>query len=90
MRLIHEGLALQLVPELAKLVDINARSESEGMRNRLGRWASSARRRITQTRADRTVHGLLEGDAEFPGPLFQESRQVVIERQSGSHASYHG
>jgi hypothetical protein len=80
MRLVREGLRLQFVCELSEFVEIDARPESKGMWRGLRRAASPSRRRVAQPGADRAIDGFFEGDAEFPGALLQEARQVVIER----------
>ncbi len=77
---------LQFVRELAKLVEIDTRPESKGMRYDLrGGMARSGR--LAQAVPDRAIHGLLEGNAKFTRTLLQQARQVVVERQCRPHST---
>ena len=89
MRFVRESLRLQFVRELSELIEIDARPEPEGMRNRLRRRAGSGLRRVAQACADCAIDRFLKGDAKFLGALLQEARQVVIEGESGPHARHH-
>ena len=62
-----------------------ARPEAEGMRNDLRRGARSSLPGIAQTGADCAVYGLLEWNAKLLGALLEETRKVVIERESNPH-----
>jgi hypothetical protein len=44
---------------------------------------------LTQTSTDCAIDGCLEGDAEFLRAPLQQSGQVIIEGQGGSHISHH-
>ena len=89
MRFVRVGFRLQFVCELPELVEIDARPEPEGMRNDLRRGVRSRLRRIAQAGADRAIDGFLERNAKLPGALFEETRQVIVERESGPHERHH-
>ena len=84
MGCVRESFRFQFIGELPKLVDIDARSKSERMRNRLRRRMAS-NCGLGQTGADRPIDDFLEGDAELPRALLQQASQVVIECQGRPH-----
>jgi hypothetical protein len=49
----------------------------------------SSLRRIAQAVADRAIDGFLERNAKLPRALFEETRQVIVERESGPHEWRH-
>src|SRR5262245_599692 len=81
-----KSFGLELVGELAELVEINSRPETE--RVGLGpRNASAPRGSLAKTGADRTVDRLLERDALLARALFQEPCKIIVDGQRGAHVS---
>ncbi|MBV8105681.1 MAG: hypothetical protein JO223_13845 [Hyphomicrobiales bacterium] len=89
MDLVREGLRFQFVGELPELIDIDARPETEGMRDRLRRGRSPSRNGLAQAGAKGSIDGLLERDAELLRALLEQARQVVVERQGRAHDWHH-
>src|SRR5262249_30452055 len=87
MRLVGERLGLQLVGELTELVEVDARPEAERMRNRLRRRATALAGRLAQAGADRAIDRFFERNALLAGPLFQQARKVVVDRERRPHWS---
>ena len=85
MHFFREGLRLQLIRELPELIQIDTRPEAEGMGNRLRRWMASGRDGLTDAGANCSIDRFLERNAESPRALFQQSREIIIERQSRPH-----
>src|SRR5215469_14873169 len=80
-----ESLGLQLIRELAEFVEIDTRPEPKGMGNRLGRGMSSARGGLADAGANCSIHSFLKGNAELARALFQQSCEIVVERQGRPH-----
>ena len=80
MDLSRESLCLQLIGELRDFVEIDARFEPKGMRYRLWRRMASGRGGLADAGANYAIHRLLKGNAELARPLFQQSREIIIER----------
>jgi hypothetical protein len=87
MDLFGESLSLQLIGELPEFVQIDTRPEPEGMRNRLRRWVASGRGGLAEAGANCSVHRFLKENGERAP--FQQSRKVIVERQSGPHLWHH-
>jgi hypothetical protein len=85
MDLFRESLRLELIGELPKLVEIDTRPEPEGVGNRLRRGMNSGRRGLADAGTNCSIHRLLKGNAEFARTLFQQSCEIIIERQSRPH-----
>jgi hypothetical protein len=85
MEFFRESLRLQLVCKLPKFVEIDARPEPEGMGDRLRCEMASGRGGLANAGANCSVHRFLKRDAKFPRTLFQESRKIIVERQSRPH-----
>ncbi len=86
-RIMHFGgviLRLHFINELAELVEIDARPEAEGMRNRLRRRMAPGRC-LAKAGPDRPIDGFLERDAKLAGTLLQQASQIVVERQCRPH-----
>jgi hypothetical protein len=86
---VREGFRFQFVGELPELVDIYARPESEGMRDRLRRGTAPRRGGLSKACAKRSINRFLERDAEFPRALLEQSGQVVVEGQGRAHGRHH-
>jgi hypothetical protein len=71
MDLLGESFRLQLVGKLPEFVEIDARSESEGVGNRLWRRMTSARGGLADACADYSIDRFLKRNAEVPGALLQ-------------------
>jgi hypothetical protein len=82
-----EALGFELVGELAELVEIDARPEAERMRYGLGHAATTWLPRFAEAGADRSIDGLLEGDALLARALFQKPRKVIVDGERGPHSS---
>jgi hypothetical protein len=80
-----ESLGLQLVRELPEFVEIDTRPEPERMGNRLWRRMASGRGGLADAGANRSVHRFLKRNTEFARALFQQSCEIIVERQSRPH-----
>jgi hypothetical protein len=80
-----ESLRLQLIRELPEFVEIDTRPEPERMGNRLWRWMASSRGILTDAGTNCSIHRFLERNPELARPLFQQSREIIVERQSRPH-----
>ena len=80
-----ESFRLQLIGEPAEFVEIDTRPKPKRMGNRLWRGMASGRGILTHAGTNCSIHGVLKGNAKLPGPLFQQSREIIVERQSRSH-----
>ncbi|HZZ59694.1 MAG TPA: hypothetical protein VFE63_00775 [Roseiarcus sp.] len=89
MDFVRESFRLQFVGELPKLVDVDTRPETEGVRNRFRRGRSPTRRGLAQASAKGSIESFLERDAEFPRALLEQSGQVVVEGQGRAHGRHH-
>ena len=89
MHCFRESFCLQLIRELPELIEIDTRPEPEGMGNRLRRWMASGRDGLTDAGANCSIDRFLERNAELPRALFQQSREIVIERESRTHIWHH-
>jgi hypothetical protein len=85
MDFFRESLCLQLIGELPEFVEIDTRPESEGMGNRLRRGMASRRGDLAHTGTNCSIHRFLKWNAELPRALFQQSREIIVERQSRPH-----
>jgi hypothetical protein len=74
MRFVRKGLCFHFVCELSEFVEIDARPETEGMRNHFRRRAPFRRCRFAQAGTDRAVDRFFEGDPKLLGALLQETR----------------
>src|SRR5262249_47021926 len=63
--------------------------EPERVRNGLRRAAPARFRLLAQTGAERPVDDLLERQPELVRLPLQQPRQIVIDRQGGTHAMHH-
>jgi len=89
MDFLSESLRLQLIGELPEFVEIDTRSESEGMGNHLRCRMRSGRGGLAHAGANCPIDRFLKGNAEFPRALFQQSGEIIIERQGCSHIWHH-
>jgi hypothetical protein len=89
MDFFRESLCLQLIRELPEFVEIDTRPESEGMGNRPRRGMTSGRVDLPHAGADCAIDRFLKGNAELPRALFQQSREIIVERQSRPHSWHH-
>jgi hypothetical protein len=89
MDFFRESLCLQLIRELPEFVEIDTRPESEGMGNRPRRGMTSGRVDLAHAGTNCAIDRFLEGNAEFARALFQQSRKVIVKRQSRPHLWYH-
>src|SRR5438445_13572559 len=80
-----KALSLELVGELAELVEVDARPEAERVRLGPGHAAAMGLARLAEAGADRPIDGLLERDALFARALLQESRKVLVVGERGPH-----
>jgi hypothetical protein len=85
MHFFRECLRFQLVGELPEFVEIRPRSEAEGMGNRLRGGLVSGRRGLSDAGSNRSIYRFLKGYAELPRPPFQQSRQIIVDRQGRPH-----
>jgi hypothetical protein len=85
MDLFRESLCLQLIDQLSEFVEIDTRPEPKGMRNRFRRGMTPVRGSLAQSGANCSIHRFLKGNAELVRPLFQQSRQIIVERQGRPH-----
>ena len=85
MDFFRESLGLQLIREPPEFVEVDPRPESEGMGDHLRRGIASGRGGLADPGANCSVHRFVKGNAELPRALFQQSREVIIERQSRPH-----
>ena len=81
----RESLCLQLIRALPEFVEVNTRAEPEGMRHRLRRGMASGRGGLADARADCSIHSFPKGNAKLARALFQQSGEIIIERQSRPH-----
>ena len=81
----RESLRLQLIRKLPELVEIDTRPESEGMGDRLRRGTASDRGGLADPGANCSIHRFPKGNPELPRAPFQQSREIIIERQSRPH-----
>ena len=87
MEFFRESLRLQLIGELPEFVEIDARPNSEGMRNRLRRGIVSGRGGLTDAGANCSIDRFFKGNAKLPCALFQQPGEIIIERQRRPHLS---
>jgi hypothetical protein len=85
MALFRERLGLQLIGELTEFVEIDTRPEPKRMGYRLWRGMASGHGILPDPRANYSIHGFLKRNAKLPGTLFQQPREIVVERQSRPH-----
>jgi hypothetical protein len=67
----REALRFKLIDQLIELVEVDARPESERVRDRAWCEVPSRLRLFAKTAAQRAVHHLLEWQAEFACPPLQ-------------------
>ena len=89
MGFFRESLSLEPIRELPEFVEIDARPEPEGMRDRLWRGMASGRGILTHAGANCSIDRFLKGNAELPRALFQQSREIIVERQGRPHLRHH-
>jgi hypothetical protein len=89
MDFFRESLCLQLIGELPEFVEIDTRPESKGMGDRFRRGMASRRGGLADAGANCSIHRFLKGNAELTRALFQQSREIIVERQSRSHSRHH-
>jgi hypothetical protein len=85
MNFFRECLRLQLIRELPEFVEIDTRPESEGMRKRLRRGTTSGHVALADASTNCSIHRFLKGNAKLPRALFQQSREIIVKRQSRPH-----
>jgi hypothetical protein len=81
----RESLRLQLIRELPEFVEIDTRPEPERMGNRLRRGIVSGCAGLTDAGTNCSIHRFLKGNAKLPSTLFQQSREIIVERQGRPH-----
>ena len=84
IRSIGARLGLQFVGELTELVEIDARPESKGMRDRLRR-PMACRYRLARCGGERSIDGLVAGKVKLARQLFPEARKIIAMRRSFRH-----
>jgi hypothetical protein len=89
MDFLSESLCLQLIGELPEFVEIDTRSEAEGMGNRLRWQMRSGPGGLAHAGANCSIDRFLKGNAQFPRALFQQSGEIIIERQGCTHIYHH-
>jgi hypothetical protein len=89
MYFFRESLRLQLIRELPEFVEIDTRPEPKRMGNRLWRGMASDRGILTHAGTNCSIDRFLKRNAELPRALFQQSREIIVKRQSRSHAAHH-
>jgi hypothetical protein len=85
MDFFRERLRLKLIRKLPEFVEIDTRPKPERMRNRLGRRMASGHGTLTDAGANGSIHRFLKRNPELARPLFQQSREIIVERQSRPH-----
>jgi hypothetical protein len=86
MDFFRESLRLQLIGELPELVEIDTRPEPKRMGNRLWGGMASGRGIFTHAGTNCSIDRFLKRNAKLPRTLFQQSREIIVERQSRSHS----
>jgi len=71
---------VQLIGELPEFVEIDTRPKPERMGNCLRRRIASPRGVLSYADTNCSIHRFLKGNAELPRALFQQSREVIVER----------
>jgi hypothetical protein len=84
-RRFSEPLSFHFVSELAELVEVYARPETERVGHCLWRLAATRLCRFAQPGADCPIHRFLERNPKLSRALLQKPRQIVIDRQRRSH-----
>jgi hypothetical protein len=90
MHFFRECLRFQLVGDLPEFVEISPRSEPEGMGYRPWCGQVSDRCGLSDAGSNCSIYCFLKGNAELPRSLFQQSRQIIVERQGRSHSDIFG
>ena len=85
MGFFRESLSLEPIRELPEFVEIDARPEPEGMRDRLWRGIATGRGSLADLGTNCSIHRFLNGNAKFPRTPLQQPREIIIERQSRPH-----
>jgi hypothetical protein len=80
-----ESLRLQLIRKLPELVEIDTRPESEGMGDSLRRGIAPGCGCLADPGANCSIDRFLKRNPKLPRALFQQSREIIIERQGRSH-----
>ncbi len=88
--LFRASLRLQLIRELPEFVEIDTRPEPKRMGNRLWRGMASGRGILTHAGTNCSIYRFLKRNAKLPGTLFQQSREIIVKRQSCSHVGHQG
>src|SRR5271166_4087568 len=84
------GLRFKLIDELIEPIEIDARPESERVRNGLRCRALSRLRLLAEPGAQCPVDHLLERQAELAGAPLQQPGQVIVDGERGAHERYRG
>src|SRR2546421_11067814 len=79
------GLGFELIDELIELVEVDAGSEPERVRNGFGGRAPTRLGPLTETGAQRAIDHILERQAEHAGPSLQEPGEIIIDGECGAH-----
>jgi hypothetical protein len=83
------ALGFNLISKLIELVEVDARIETEAMRDglrcRVLPWLGIC----PETSAERPVDDLLERQPEFARPSLQKTGEIIINGERCAHAAHH-